>query len=110
MSAASGDMLNRWTPEHTHTNIPRAVYGISRFNPGDTNLGVQDASFLRLSVFTLSYSIPEKTANTIHLDNAKVYLTGSNMLLLTKDKGYDPETGDSYPNSRTITVGLNVTL
>jgi TonB-linked SusC/RagA family outer membrane protein len=110
MSAASEDMLNRWTPDNTHTNIPRAVYGISRFNPGDTNLGVQDASFLRLSVFTLSYSIPEETANAIHLDNAKIYLTGSNMLLLTKDKGYDPETGDSYPNSRTITVGLNVTL
>ncbi|HEY6900284.1 MAG TPA: SusC/RagA family TonB-linked outer membrane protein, partial [Puia sp.] len=47
LSAASVDMLNRWTPTHTNTNIPRALHGGTRYGIGDTDLGIQDASFIR---------------------------------------------------------------
>ena len=110
MSVASTDMLNRWTPEHTNTNIPRAVYGISRFGYGDVDLGVQNASFLRMSVLSLSYTIPASVRHKMFLDNARIYITGSNLLLFTKDKGFDPETGDSFPNTKTISCGLNLSL
>jgi TonB-linked SusC/RagA family outer membrane protein len=110
MSAGHKDLLDRWTPTNTNTNVPRAVYGIPRYNIWDVDLAVQDASFLRLALFSLSYNLPQKTAKSIFLDNARFYVTGSNLLLFTKYKGYDPETGDNYPNSKTITVGLNISL
>ncbi len=109
MSVASIDMLDRWTPTHTNTNIPRAVYGIPRFNVSDVDLGVQNASFLRMSVLSVSYTVPKKGKANV-FDNARIYVTGSNLLLLTKDKGYDPETGDGFPNTKSVTVGLNLSL
>ena len=109
MSAASVDMNNRWTPGHTNTKIPRAVYGIARFSVSDVDLGVQDASFLRMAVLSLSYTLPKMTKGNV-FDNARIYVTGSNLLLFTKDKGYDPETGDAFPNTKSVTVGLNLSL
>lgn len=110
MSVAHQDMLNRWTPENTQTNIPRALYGIPRFNVSDVDLGIQNASFLRLATATLSYNLPKKIAGAAKLDNARLYVTGTNLLLFTKDKGYDPETGDAYPNFKAIVIGLNIGL
>lgn len=110
VSAAHDDLKNRWTPENTNTNIPRALYGIPRYSYGDTDLGLQDASFLRLSTLTISYSLPRKVSSSLMLENTRLYITGTNMLRFTKDKGYDPETGDSYPNSKMLTAGLNITF
>lgn len=110
MTAASTDMLNRWTPDNTNTNVPRALFGGSRFGVSDVDLGVQNASFLRLSTFTLSYNLPSEMAKRLSLGNVKIYATGTNMWLLTKDKGYDPETGDTYPNAKTFVLGLNVSF
>jgi len=109
MSAASVDMLNRWTPTNTNTIIPRAVHGGARFGPGDVDKYVQNASFLRMSVLSLSYTLPKKAAKNM-FNNARIYVSGSNLMLLTKDKGYDPETGDSFPNTKSVSVGLNLSL
>lgn len=110
VSAAHEDLKNRWTPENTNTNVPRALYGVPRYSYGDTDLGLQNASFLRLSTLTISYTLPKNVANTLRLENTRLYLTGTNMLRFTKDRGYDPETGDSYPNSKMLTAGLNITF
>lgn len=110
VSAAHDDLRNRWTPENTNTNVPRALYGIPRYSYGDTDLGLQDASFLRLSTLTVSYSLPRKVSSSLLLENTRLYVTGTNMLRFTKDKGYDPETGDGYPNAKMLTVGLNITF
>ncbi|MDV6169778.1 TonB-dependent receptor [Flavobacterium sp. DG1-102-2] len=110
MSAAHTDLLNRWTPENTNTDVPRAYYGGGRYTLGETDKSIQDASFLRLNALTLSYTLPADVTENVYLKNVRVYVTGSNLFLITKYKGYDPEGGDSYPNSRMIAMGLNVTL
>ena len=102
-------MLNRWTPTHTNTIIPRAIHNYSRYGPGDVDAYVQNASFLRMSVLSLSYTLPKSVRKNV-LDNARIYVTGSNLWLITKDKGYDPETGDGFPNTKSVTVGLNLSL
>lgn len=109
MSAASKDLLDRWTPEHTNTLIPRVAYGESVYSYGSVDLGVQDASFLRLSTCTFSYTF-DKKLRPFFLDNLRLYVSGTNLLLWTKDKGFDPETGDDYPNFKSIVVGLNVSF
>ena len=109
MSAASEDLLDRWTPENTNTLIPRVAYGESVYSYGNVDLGVQDASFLRLSTCTFSYTF-NKSVRPSFLDNLRVYISGTNLLLWTKDKGFDPETGDDYPNFKSIVVGLNLSF
>lgn len=109
-SAAHKDILNRWTPENTNTLIPRAYHAFSGFGYGSTSLCLQDASFFRLSSATLAYTFPRKLINKIYLDNLRIYFTGSNLFTATKYKGFDPETGDWYPNMRMYVVGLNISF
>ena len=109
-SAAHKDILNRWTPENTNTLIPRAYHAFSGFGSGSTSLCLQDASFFRLSSATLAYTFPRKLINKIYLDNLRIYFTGSNLFTATKYRGFDPETGDWYPNTRMYVVGLNISF
>lgn len=107
-SAAHKDLLDRWTPENTDTNIPRVTYDNSiRFGTGETSWGVQDASFFRLATLTLSYDLPKSLIQKVGLSNFRIYTTGNNLFCLTKYKGYDPENGDWYPTAKMFVFGLN---
>ncbi|WP_200976407.1 TonB-dependent receptor [Echinicola sp. 20G] len=107
--ATHKDMLDRWTPENTDTNIPRATYdNPSRFSAGETSWGIQDASYLRLATLTLSYDFPQPLISKLGLSNCRVYTTGNNLFTWTKYKGYDPENGDWYPTAKMFVLGLNL--
>ncbi|MDG3581084.1 SusC/RagA family TonB-linked outer membrane protein [Galbibacter pacificus] len=108
---AHTDMLNRWTPTHMDTSIPRATYdNAQRFGAGDTSWGLQDASYLRLSTITLSYDLPGEFASKIGMSSLRLYVSGNNVLTWTDYKGYDPENGDWYPTARMLVTGLDVTF
>jgi hypothetical protein len=105
---AHTDLLDRWTPENTDTNIPRVTYdNPSRFSAGETSWGIQDASFLRLATLTLAYDLPENLIDQLGLNGLRVYATGNNLYTWTKYKGYDPENGDWYPSSKMMAVGVD---
>lgn len=109
-SMASTDLLNRWTPTNTNTNIPKVIDNTSynRYSPYEVNYAIQDASYLRLSALTLGYNLPQKLLNSWHANRVRIYATGSNLFCITKYKGLDPETGDyGYPPVRTFVLGVN---
>lgn len=108
--AAHEDMLNRWTPENPSTTIPRAFFASGRYSVGETDLTLQDASFFRLSNVTLSYTFPAKLIKKAFMSNLRVYVSGNNLCVATKYKGYDPEMGDWYPATRMFVCGLNVSF
>jgi hypothetical protein len=85
-----------------------------------SNYWVEDGSFLRVKNVSLSYQIPFKTN---WMKSARVYLSGQNLLTITKYRGYDPEVNSdfnsntlygfdrfAYPASRTVTLGVNITF
>ncbi|GAA0536674.1 TonB-dependent receptor [Chitinophaga japonensis] len=78
----------------------------------ESSAGWSDASFIRLKNASLSWQIPEKWLNSIHLQRARLYVQGQNLLTLTNYKGLDPETRStsSLPPLRVITMGVQVTL
>lgn len=103
-------MLDIWTTPGQVTDIPK--YGTpyrhdsSRFS---------NASFIRLKNLSLSYSLPKKwLEKTKAISNAKIYLTGRNLLTITDFEGYDPEVGygnatsGMYPNSRQFVIGAEI--
>ncbi|WP_321334671.1 TonB-dependent receptor [uncultured Bacteroides sp.] len=111
-SAASVDLLNRWTPDNTNAEFPRVLTGFdyNHYSASQMDFSVQKASFLRLSTLTLAYTFPTNVVNKLKLSNLRVYATGSNLFCLTDYNGYDPETGDWYPPTKMYVFGLNVSF
>jgi hypothetical protein len=110
------EVLNRWTPEHTNTNIPRANNARPR---RFYSTFVEDGSFLRLQTVTLSYQVPP----VLIPGTAQIYVTGQNLFVLTHYSGFDPEVnsigGDSryrgvdagaYPRARVFNFGATFTF
>ncbi|SEA18768.1 TonB-linked outer membrane protein, SusC/RagA family [Porphyromonadaceae bacterium KH3R12] len=109
-----------WTPEN-----PNAKY--RQLGEYNTILGQEfspyvSRSFIRLQELSLSYNLPRNILNKTFLSRAKVFVTGTNLLTITKWDGWDPEAdqglgydfasfGDSYgggPMMKSYSVGLNI--
>ena len=105
------DALDRWTPTNTDTDVPRAFRGadVQRFNIGETDWVLLDASYLRLSALTLSWNLPTKWISPV-CENLRVYATCNNLFTWTPYKGYDPETGEDYPSAKMYVIGVNATF
>lgn len=107
---------DRWTPENPsqHAFYPRLAYGnASNFNNYQTSSWwVKDISFLRLKTAQLSYNLPTSFLNRLGVKNAAIYAEGINLLTFSKFKLWDPElntnNGNTYPNVRTTTLGINL--
>jgi len=110
-------MLDRWTPTHTNTNVPRANNARPRRLYSTL---VEDGSYLRLKTLTLSYQLPARLVRGI--ESARLFVTGQNLWVTTKYTGFDPDVnsmgGDArfggidigaYPQSRVWNVGVSAT-
>jgi TonB-dependent starch-binding outer membrane protein SusC len=71
-----------------------------------------DASYIRLKIAQLSYTIPEKFCKSKHIKAASLYTSAENLFTITPYKGADPELQNpfSLPLQRTFTLGLQITL
>jgi hypothetical protein len=74
---------------------------------------LRDGGFLRLKQAELGWNLPEIAARKMHMESLRFYLSGSNLLLLSKFKLWDVEMGGNglgYPLQRVYNIGLNVTF
>jgi TonB-linked SusC/RagA family outer membrane protein len=110
--------LNRWTPQNTNTDVPRANNARARRL---YSTFVEDGSYLRLQTLTLGYLLPARLLRGV--DAARVFVTGQNVWIATDYTGFDPDVnsmgGDArfggidigaYPRSRVWNVGASVTF
>jgi TonB-dependent starch-binding outer membrane protein SusC len=117
----SVDVLRRWTPDNTITDIPRAIGGGKVDNVRNSTRFIEDGSYVRLKSVTLSYNAIDNNQKIKAISKLTVYITGQNLLTLTQYSGFDPEVnayGNSatelgidygtYPQARSLIVGLNV--
>ena len=98
--------------------------GVLRSQPKQySSRWIEDGSFVRLDNLTLGYDFDLKNSSAI--SNARIFVTGQNLLLFTKYKGLDPEVNSdvsgtgiaplgvdylAYPRAKTISLGLNVSF
>lgn len=111
------DWLNRWTPEHPSTTMPRIYWGWSAPQKltRPSTFFLQDASYLRLKNLVFGYTLPSKVTKSIGIDRLRVYFAGDNLFTITKFKGLDPErygSGDlvQYPQNKIYSFGVNVSF
>jgi hypothetical protein len=105
-----------WSPYSTVSNV--VIFASD---------AVEDGSYLRLSNITFGYTLPNSIVSKFRIQSFRLYTTIYNAWLWTKYSGYDPEVStnrsnsnynnlspnvdySSYPKSRSVTVGLNITF
>ena len=106
--------LDYWTPANTDAKHPRITNAPTANNTQSSSFWMQDASYLRLKSGTIAYTFPLEIVQKLRLSNARLYVSGQNVLTWSKIDSYDPETvnanGNSYPQQKVFTFGLNVTF
>ncbi len=114
---------NRWVSAEQPGNgkIPRgdSNSGLHGFNMRPSSFQVEDGSYVRLRNVTLGFEFPIKGVSK----KARVYATGTNLLIWSKYLGFNPEVQQqatnnlvpgedygAYPISRTFLLGFNLSF
>jgi len=108
-------VVGYWTPENGNNDWPSLGYTNTR------GYGYpMDNSFVRLKDVTLSYTFPQEFLSRAHLGQLTLYVAARNVHTWTNWIGWDPEStqvargltgdADNYPNVRTVSFGLNLSL
>ena len=117
------DVLDSWTENNTNTDIPRFVYGDER-NLQASDLWLEDASYFRIKLLEIGYTIPKSITSIWGIEGLRVYVASENLLTITDYSGYDPsissyEDGSifdrgadrsPYPLGRKFLTGIQINL
>lgn len=99
------------TPNPTY---PRAFSKDDPINTLDSDFWLKDASFLRLKNIEIAYNFKKEWIKKAKMENARIYISGSNLFTLDKIKIMDPEGtepgGLYYPQQRMYNIGVNVSF
>ena len=131
--------VDYWTPENTGAKYPRPGGILSADNQKYANtLALFDASYVKIRVITLGYSLPQKWLKHIGVERLRLYATAQNPFVLFSpyhsESGLDPESnayGDEFqaisgssaqyrprlpivgyntPSTRNYLFGINITF
>ncbi|HWJ89832.1 MAG TPA: TonB-dependent receptor [Flavisolibacter sp.] len=114
------DQMNFWRKPGDITMVPQPRLYAGN-GAGKSSRWVQDGSYFRIKSANLGYNLPRAVLRKAHIDNARIYVAGTNLFTSTKYKGYDPEVNATYtgnlnlghdfytpPQARTISIGVNL--
>jgi len=113
--------LDRWTAEGTSNEIPRYTWIDVNNNYRVSDLYIEDGSYLRIKNLQLGYTLPGNILKKIGASTWRFYVSGENLVTLTKYTGADPEIGARssfdigidrgiYPQARTFRLGTTITF
>jgi hypothetical protein len=101
-------VMDRWTPATAATaSYPRLTSLSNSNNFRNSTFWLYENNWFNLNTAQLTYSFPD---NFIGLKNLRLYVRGSNLLMISKIKDKSQLTIGSTPQMRTISFGLNVML
>jgi TonB-dependent starch-binding outer membrane protein SusC len=117
MANMTSDALGRWTGEGTSNTYPRLAMNDPNQNfSRSSDFYVEDGGFFRIKTLQIGYSFPKNWINKVRLNKCRLYVSGNNLLTLTKYSGFDPEIGGGsfgidrgiYPQARFYLAGVQV--
>ncbi|PRX46847.1 SusC/RagA family TonB-linked outer membrane protein [Salegentibacter salegens] len=118
---AHEDILDRWTPQNTDTNIPRVVANDPNNNARDSNRPgwLQKGDYLRINTLSLGYSLPQGLFEDA-LNSARIYATVQNLYTFQYYDGFNPDFNSgvfepgfdngTYPKPRTFMLGVDLSF
>ena len=116
------DDANYWKKPGDVTSVPRFTSAGNNWALEQNSRLLEDGSFVRLKSLSIGYTIPKQLISK-YVQSLRVYFSGTNLILLSKYSGPDPESNVSNasqmiqgidfgtpPQPTSIQLGLNVTL
>lgn len=114
-------IMDRWHGEGTSNRIPRMTSANPNGNWTSSDLYIHDGSYLRLKNAQIGYTLPATLTRKASIQRLRLYVGAENLITITGYEGFDPELASGgyttlgvdkgiYPQSRTITVGANITF
>lgn len=108
------DMLDRWTPEHTDTDVPKVTTSPASSWTNTSTRFLVSRDYLKLKNISLAYNLPMGWLQHLGISNASVNVTAENLFVWAAQQGLDPEqnvngtTYFRYPAMKNIAIGVNV--
>jgi TonB-linked outer membrane protein, SusC/RagA family len=102
---------NYWTEERPSNIYPAPRIGSPYSNGDGTDANLQDGKYLRIKNVELGYTLPARIMNSIHISNARLFISVQNLYTLTAFTGYDVESWDTtnpYPGARSYIGGITI--
>lgn len=113
-------ILNRWHGEGTSNKLPRMSAGNTTNRINISQIYIEDGDFVKIQNVTVGYDF-KNLMPRLPFGEARLYLTGRNLLTFTDYSGMDPEVGYGdeqpfvsgidlgfYPSPRTYLIGVNL--
>lgn len=103
---------NRWTIDNPSDVHPRIANRSDQYYSNNNTYWLRSSDYVRLKNFELGYTIPESIGKRVGFSSMRIYASGINLFTIDKLKVFDPETasttGQYYPQSRVMNLGLNI--
>ncbi|WP_343306903.1 TonB-dependent receptor [Chitinophaga niabensis] len=104
---------DRWTKENPRQDVfwPRLSNSVHANNTQASTWWLRDMSMIRLRNLELGYNFRTYHFGKVKMDNARLFIRGNNLFVLSSFDLWDPELGSSngfrYPIMKSLSVGLN---
>ncbi len=109
-------VMGRWRKEGDVARIQRFSQTFSNYLPWNraqnSDLFIEDASFVRLKSITVSYTIPPPVLRAFKSTHARIYASAQNLFTWTPYAGLDPQSpgGPDLPVLRMFVAGVQVKI
>lgn len=111
------DIRDRWMAPGDITDIPRQDARFQIQQNATSTRFLTKADYLALNNIRLGFAMPKSVTEQIGLENLDLFISGDNLALFSKRKGFNPSTsvtGNSsiyrYNPLSTIVFGININL
>ena len=98
--------LDRWTPQNTDTDVPRAVAEDPNDNKRPSTRFIEDGSFVRLRSVQVGYALPASLTGRLSAERVRFYVSGQNLFTVSDYPGYTPDIGSA--GARALTSGVDI--
>lgn len=111
---AAGGQMRKTTMDNPYLIYDQSALASTRF--------LHDGSFIRLRDLQLGYTLPKSLVSKLKISTVRIYVSGQNLMTITKYKGWDPEvyggsnnnnalpsvTQNSFPQATTYMAGIRI--
>jgi TonB-dependent starch-binding outer membrane protein SusC len=113
---------NAWTPTNTGASMPDPKSVATDWKFWGSSASIFNGAYFKIKQIQLGYTVPSALTKRALISKLRLYMSLDNFFTFTKYPGADPETATTttassngfdfgtYPTSKKVTLGLNLTF
>jgi len=113
---------NAWSTSNTSASMPDPKQVVNDWHFWGSSAAMFSSDYFKIKQIQLGYTLPQKWTKKILISNFRAFVSLDDFFTFTKYPGFDPETATtstsarmgydagSYPTTRKIVLGVNITF